>query len=91
MKNILSFSLVLVIIFGVYAVSTIWTLAEIFIPPNCGNKDKCFDSHLKTKPKQSLVLYTSVWEGATNEGSGSNAVQKVHTSYNFNYLEPATL
>lgn len=91
MKNIISFSFILVLIFGLYAISTIWTLAEIFIPPKCDNKDHCFDSHLKTKPKQSLVLYTSISARATFEGSGTDAVQKVHTSYNFNYLEPATL
>lgn len=87
----ISVSLILSLIFAVYVVNTIWTLAEIFIPPECSRGERCFSSYLASKPVQHLVLYTSVKERPHLEGSTADSVSKVHTSLKFDYLNPATL
>uniref|UniRef100_A0A2H1X215 Lipid scramblase CLPTM1L n=1 Tax=Spodoptera frugiperda TaxID=7108 RepID=A0A2H1X215_SPOFR len=86
----ISVSLILSLIFAVYVVNTIWTLAEIFIPPECSRGERCFSSYLASKPVQHLVLYTSVKERPHLEGSTADSVSKVHTSLKFDYLNPAT-
>ncbi|CAH1639551.1 unnamed protein product [Spodoptera littoralis] len=86
----ISVSLMLSLIFAVYVVNTIWTLAEIFIPPECSRGERCFSSYLASKPVQHLVLYTSIKERPHLEGSTADSVSKVHTSLKFDYLNPAT-
>lgn len=86
----ISLSSILILLFAGYVINTIWTLAEIFIPPDCARGERCFASYLKTKPIQNLILYTSVQDFAYHEKSRGNSVAKVHTITNFNYLEPAS-
>lgn len=87
----MSVSLVLSLIFGVYVINTIWTLAEIFIPPECSRGERCFTSYLTSNPVQNLVLFTSVKEHPYSEGISVESVSKVYTSLNFDYRNPATM
>ncbi|XP_047024508.1 cleft lip and palate transmembrane protein 1-like protein [Helicoverpa zea] len=87
----ISVSLILSLIFGVYVINTIWTLAEIFIPPECSRGERCFSSYLSSNPVQHLVLYTSVKEHPYLDGSTEESVSKVHTSMKFDYRNPATI
>ncbi|KAG6447400.1 hypothetical protein O3G_MSEX004902 [Manduca sexta] len=87
----ISVSLILTLIFAGYIINTIWTLAEIFIPPECSRGERCFSSYLAANPKQHLVLYTSVKEHSYSEGSSSESVTKVYTSLNFDYQNPSTI
>ncbi|CAG9132409.1 unnamed protein product [Plutella xylostella] len=85
----ISFSLILTLIFAGYVVNTIWTLAEIFIPPECSRGEKCFPSYLSSKPKQHLVLYTSV-RGDPYMDTSSDKINKIHTALNFDYEKEAS-
>ncbi|XP_048489377.1 cleft lip and palate transmembrane protein 1-like protein [Plutella xylostella] len=85
----ISFSLILTLIFAGYVVNTIWTLAEIFIPPECSRGEKCFPSYLSSKPKQHLVLYTSVRADPYMDTS-SDKINKIHTALNFDYEKEAS-
>ncbi|XP_004932365.2 cleft lip and palate transmembrane protein 1-like protein [Bombyx mandarina] len=86
-----SVSLILTLIFVVYVINTIWTLAEIFIPPECRRGDKCFSSYLTSNPVQNLVFYASLKQQPLEEGTSSNSVTKVHTLLNFDYRNPASI
>ncbi|KAJ8735387.1 hypothetical protein PYW07_007007 [Mythimna separata] len=86
----ISVSLILSLIFAVYVINTIWTLAEIFIPPECSRGERCFSSYLSSNPVQHLVLYTSVKEHPYLDGSTVESVTKVYTSLKFDYRNPAT-
>ncbi|KAJ8736534.1 hypothetical protein PYW08_007190 [Mythimna loreyi] len=86
----ISVSLIFSLIFAVYVINTIWTLAEIFIPPECSRGERCFSSYLTSNPVQHLVLYTSVREHPYLDGSSAESVSKVHTSLKFDYRNPAT-
>ncbi|CAH0592273.1 unnamed protein product [Chrysodeixis includens] len=87
----ISVSLILSLIFAVYVINTIWTLAEIFIPPECSRGERCFSSYLSSNPVQHLVLYTSVKEHPYLNGPSGGSVSKVHTSLKFDYRNPATI
>lgn len=87
----ISLSLILTLIFAGYVINTIWTLAEIFIPPECTRGERCFSSYLASNPVQHLVLYTSVREYPHEGDPASEAVTKVHTSVNFDYRNPASI
>lgn len=87
----ISVSLILSLIFAVYVINTIWTLAEIFIPPECSRGERCFSSYLSSNPVQHLVLYTSVKEHPYLDGSTAESVSKVHTSLKFDYRNPSTM
>lgn len=87
----ISVSLILTLIFAVYVINTIWTLAEIFIPPKCSRGERCFSSYLASNPVQHLVLYTSIKEYPYTDGSMTDSVTKVHTSMKFDYRNPSTL
>lgn len=87
----ISVSLILSLIFAVYVINTIWTLAEIFIPPECSRGERCFSSYLSSNPVQHLVLYTSVKEHPYLNGPSGETVSKVHTSLKFDYRNPATM
>lgn len=87
----MSVSLILSLIFAGYVINTIWTLYEIFIPPECSRGERCFSSHLDSNPVQHLVLYTTVKKHPVSAGSISETVKKVHTSLNFNYRNPADM
>ncbi|XP_049875138.1 cleft lip and palate transmembrane protein 1-like protein [Pectinophora gossypiella] len=86
----ISVSLILTLIFAVYVINTIWTLAEIFIPPECRRGERCYSSYLATNPVQNLVLYTSIKEHPYLDGSSAESVTKVYTSTKFDYRNPAT-
>lgn len=83
-----SVSLILTLICAGYVINTIWTLAEIFIPPECTRGERCFSSYLSTNPVQHLLLFTSVKE---HLHSGDNSITKIHTSSRFDYRKPATI
>lgn len=87
----ISVSLILTLIFAGYVVNTIWTLAEIFIPPECSRGERCFSSYLASNPVQNLVLFISVKEHPSLDGSPSESVTKIHTSRNFDYRNPAAM
>lgn len=87
----ISVSFILSLIFAGYIINTIWTLYEIFIPPECSRGERCFSSYLDSNPVQHLVLYTSVKERPYLGGSTSDTVKKVHTALNFNYRDPADI
>ncbi|CAH2239482.1 jg21489 [Pararge aegeria aegeria] len=87
----ISVSLIISLIFAVYVINTIWTLAEIFIPPECSRGDRCLSNYLALNPVQHLVLYTSVKEHPYRNGMYEGSVNKVHTSLKFDYLNPATM
>lgn len=87
----ISVSLILTLIFAGYVINTIWTLAEIFIPPECSRGERCFSSYLASNPIQHLVLYTSVKEHPHDGDPASEAVTKVHTTLNFDYRNPASM
>lgn len=89
--NFLSVSFLLSLIFAVYVINTIWTLAEIFIPPQCTRGERCFASYLSSNPVQHLVLFTSVNEHPNINGGSVESVNKVHTSLKFDYRKPATI
>ncbi|XP_053617737.1 lipid scramblase CLPTM1L [Plodia interpunctella] len=86
----ISVSSVITLIFGFYVINTIWTLAEIFIPPKCRRGQRCVESYLNTNPAQHLILYTSVKEYPSLDGSSSESVTKIHTVKKFDYRSPAT-
>lgn len=87
----ISVSLIISLIFGVYVINTIWTLAEIFIPPKCSRGERCSASYLSSNPVQHLILYTSLKEYPSLDGSSTESVTKVHTSMKFDYRNAATL
>ncbi|XP_045775470.1 cleft lip and palate transmembrane protein 1-like protein [Maniola jurtina] len=87
----ISVSLIVSLIFAGYVINTIWTLAEIFIPPECSRGERCFTNYLALKPVQHLVLYTSVKQHPYENGMYEGSVNKVHTSLKFDYLNPATM
>lgn len=80
-----SITLILTLIFAGYVINTIWTLAEIFIPPECSRGERCFSNYLTSNPVQHLVLYTSVKEQPYKNGIYEASVNKIHTSLKFNY------
>ncbi|KOB78827.1 putative conserved plasma membrane protein [Operophtera brumata] len=86
----ISVSLILTLIFAVYIINTIWTLAEIFIPPVCNRGERCYTSYLASDPVQHLVIFTSVKQQPYFDGSSSDAVTKIHTSIKFDYRNPAS-
>lgn len=86
-----SFSLILCFIFAGYVINTIWTLAEIFIPPECGRGEKCYASYLSLNPTLNLILFTSLKEHPYHEGSASESVSRIHTALNLDYRNPSTL
>lgn len=87
----ISFSLILTLIFAGYVINTIWSLAEIFIPPECSRGDTCFSSYLANKPVQNLVLYASVNEVRSYDSATIDSVERIHTSLEFDYAKPVTL
>ncbi|KAL4716547.1 hypothetical protein ACJJTC_010211 [Scirpophaga incertulas] len=86
----ISLSLIISAIFAGYVINTIWTLAEIFIPPNCSRGERCFTSYLATNPVQHLVLFTSVKEYPYDSGSYKDMALKVLTSKKFDYRNTVT-
>ncbi|CAG9796774.1 unnamed protein product [Diatraea saccharalis] len=86
----LSVSLVLTLIFAGYIINTIWTLAEIFIPPKCSRGERCFASYLSADPIQHLVLFTSTKEHPFIDATRAD-VTKVHTAMKFDYRKPADI
>ncbi|KAL0901784.1 hypothetical protein ABMA27_006957 [Loxostege sticticalis] len=86
----ISVSLIVSLIFAGYIINTIWTLAEIFIPPKCSRGERCFSSYLASNPIQHLVLYTSVKEYPFTDDSLSDSVTKVHTAMKFDYKNPSS-
>ncbi|XP_072945847.1 lipid scramblase CLPTM1L [Epargyreus clarus] len=87
----ISVTFILSLVFAVYVINTIWTLTEIFIPPECSRGERCFSSYLASNPVQHLVLYTSVKEHPYQNGMYAGSVNKVHTSLKFDYRNPATI
>lgn len=87
----ISVTSILSLIFAVYVINTIWTLTEIFIPPECSRGERCFSSYLSSNPVQHLVLYTSVKEQPYQSGMSGGSVNKVHTSLKFDYRNPASM
>ncbi|KAM3967657.1 lipid scramblase CLPTM1L [Aphomia sociella] len=87
----ISVTLILSIVVAIYIINTIWTLAEIFIPPKCSRGERCFTSYLSSNPVQHLVLYTSLKQHPSLDGSAAESVTKVHTSMKFDYRNPASI
>ncbi|XP_059048099.1 lipid scramblase CLPTM1L [Achroia grisella] len=87
----ISVTLILSLVFAVYIINTIWTLADIFIPPKCIRGERCFSSYLVSNPVLHLVLYTSVKQNPSLGGSSADGVTKVHTSMKFDYRNSATI
>lgn len=87
----ISLSLILSLICACYVINTIWTLAEIFIPPECSRGEKCYSSYLAKKPVQHLVLYASVNEKPYIDDYSTESVKRIHTALNFDYEKPQTL
>lgn len=87
----ISVTLILSLIFAGYVLNTIWTLAEIFIPPECTRGERCFASYLSSDPVQHLVLYTSVKEFPYGNGGYESTVNKIHTSLKFDYRTSTSL
>ncbi|XP_041975347.1 cleft lip and palate transmembrane protein 1-like protein [Aricia agestis] len=87
----ISVTSILTLIFAVYVINTLWTLAEIFIPPECRRGEKCIKSYLSSNPVQCLVLYTSVKEHPYINGVYQSSVNKVHTSLKFDYRTSASI
>ncbi|KPJ09367.1 Cleft lip and palate transmembrane protein 1-like protein [Papilio machaon] len=87
----LSLSFILSIVLAIYIIHTIWTLAEIFIPPECVRGEKCYSSYLISNPVQHLVLFTSVKQFPRIDGSSAESVTKVHTSLKIDYRNPTTI
>ncbi|XP_050343582.1 lipid scramblase CLPTM1L [Nymphalis io] len=85
----ISVTLILSLVFAGYVINTIWTLAEIFIPPECSRGERCFSNYLASNPVQHLVLYTSVKEYPYRNGIYEASVNKVHTSLKFDYRNEA--
>ncbi|CAH2102806.1 unnamed protein product [Euphydryas editha] len=85
----ISITLILTLIFAGYVINTIWTLAEIFIPPECSRGERCFSNYLASNPVQHLVLYTSLKEHPYKNGIYESSVNKIHTSLKFNYRNEA--
>lgn len=86
-----SFSLILCLVFAGYVINTIWTLAEIFIPPECGRGEKCYASYLSSNPTLNLILFTSITEHPLFDGSAAESVSRIHTAIKFDYRNPSTL
>lgn len=86
-----SFSLILCFIFAGYVINTIWTLAEIFIPPECGRGEKCYASYLSSNPSLNLILFTSITEHPYFDGSAAESVSRIHTALKFDYRNPSSL
>ncbi|XP_013188755.2 lipid scramblase CLPTM1L [Amyelois transitella] len=86
----ISVSLIVTLIFSFYVINTIWTLAEIFIPPKCSRGERCLESYLSSNPVQHLILYTSMKEYPSLDGTSLESVTKVHTTMNFDYRSSAT-
>ncbi|XP_049781476.1 cleft lip and palate transmembrane protein 1-like protein [Schistocerca cancellata] len=55
-----SFSLILSGVFLGYISYSVWSLAQLFVPPACGKGERCIPSFLRSKPKLHLALFTSV-------------------------------
>lgn len=87
----LSFSSILCFIFAGYVINTIWTLAEIFIPPECGRGEKCYASYLSSDPSLNLILFTSLTENPYYDGSAAESASRIHTALKFDYRNPSTL
>ncbi|CAG4979715.1 unnamed protein product [Parnassius apollo] len=75
----------------VYIIHTIWTLAEIFIPPECSRGERCFSSYLISNPIQHLVLFTSVNQFPNSHDSTSDSISKIHTSLKIDYRKPTSI
>ncbi|KPI97578.1 PREDICTED: cleft lip and palate transmembrane protein 1-like protein [Papilio xuthus] len=87
----LSLSFILSIVIAIYIIHTIWSLAEIFIPPKCVRGERCYSSYLNSNPVQHLVLFTSVKQFPRFDGSAAESVTKVHTSLKIDYRNPTTI
>lgn len=53
-----SFTLILSGVFIAYVLHSMWSLAQLFVPPSC-NKEPCFKSYLMMQPQLDLFTYTS--------------------------------
>ncbi len=55
-----SFSLLFSGIFIAYVLHSIYSIAQIFLPPGCGDEGKvCIKSFLETRPQLQLLLVTT--------------------------------
>ncbi|XP_026471333.1 cleft lip and palate transmembrane protein 1-like protein [Ctenocephalides felis] len=79
-----SISFILISIFIIYMIHSMWTLAQLFIPSTCSETTKyCLTSFLKHDPKLQLLLYTSV-----NSKPTPSDVKLIQRLNKFEYLEP---
>uniref|UniRef100_A0A6M2DY50 Lipid scramblase CLPTM1L n=1 Tax=Xenopsylla cheopis TaxID=163159 RepID=A0A6M2DY50_XENCH len=79
-----SVSFILISLFIIYITHTMWTLAQLFIPPSCTATTKyCLKPFLKNNPKLELLLYTSASSKPTQ-----TEVQLIDRISKFEYSEP---
>ncbi|XP_068084776.1 lipid scramblase CLPTM1L isoform X2 [Anabrus simplex] len=80
-----SFSLIFGCVFLVYVTHSIWSLAQLFVPPPCQKGDRCLKSYLHNKPKLELAIFSSVKPNP----SWQEDVFFVDKISDFNYTEPS--
>ncbi|XP_077299967.1 lipid scramblase CLPTM1L [Arctopsyche grandis] len=71
---------ILSVLAAVYAVHAVWSLAEVWLPPDCSPPRSCLKSTLVSRPHQDLLLFT--------RASHSNSPSKILEIKQFDYLTP---
>ncbi|XP_069672324.1 lipid scramblase CLPTM1L [Periplaneta americana] len=77
-----SLSLILSGLFIAYIGHSVWTLAQLFVPPKCHVGEKCLTSYLHNKPNLQLVLFTSVKSAPTTQKDVSFVDAREDFDYN---------
>lgn len=81
-----SFSFVLVKVFLVYIVYSIYTLSQLFVSPVCEDGKPCLKSYLSEQPQLDLYVYSSVKRNPTGRH-----VDLVYSTRDFEYRRPQAI
>ncbi|XP_076068652.1 lipid scramblase CLPTM1L [Oratosquilla oratoria] len=79
-----SFSTLVCGLFTAYILHSVWTLAQLFMPPNCSEDIPCIYPALANNPKLQLIVYTSVKRMPDH----ASDLTLVHRIRDFDYHEP---
>ncbi|KAG8240246.1 hypothetical protein J437_LFUL004706 [Ladona fulva] len=79
-----SFTLIISGVFIAYILHSIWTMAQLFVPPSCSPGEMCIQPFLRKEPKIQLLMFTSLREKPNLE----TQVKLVFNQPNFDYSQP---
>nr|XP_018917278.1 PREDICTED: cleft lip and palate transmembrane protein 1-like protein isoform X1 [Bemisia tabaci] len=77
-----SLSLILSLCFTAYIGHSMWTMAKLFIAPECQNRMNCIHSFLNSHSKLQMVIFSSV------SGYREDDLKFVHYFKDFNFQKP---